>query len=357
MSAAASGETLSSGFGALGNPGIGGKPSRAALLSCLEAFALGDALGMATEFMTRGEIGARFGLVDRLLEPSKESRNHPELRRGQVTDDTEQVIALLDEYCAKGRIDARETALRLLRWARESGAEAKRYIGPSSKAALAAIEAGADPQKGYGGTTCGGVMRSPAAVVFALCRGLSLAESVVACLRPTHNSSPALASACAYAYALAASLLGAEVEAVAEAAGEGWDAGLKFAPWEACSPSVPARLSSFADACRRFSSPDEVLDFLYGVYGAGLEAVDVASAALCIFLYSPLDAWLALRMGASIGGDTDTIAALAGALSASHRAATGIASDLPADLLAFVLESNGLDLEGLMSRLGCGAGS
>ena len=325
-------------------------PEPGALLACLEAFAVGDALGMPTEFMTRAEIRGRFGLVDRLLEPA-ESRNHPDLARGRVTDDTEQVLALLDEYCVLGRIDARGTALRLLRWVNESGAVEKRYIGPSSRAALKAIEEGTDPEKGYGGTTCGGVMRSPAAAIFALARGLPLAESVAACLRPTHNSSPALAAACAYAYALREALAGGEVGAIAEAVAEGSAAGLALAPWEACGPSIPARLATFEDAARGFSSADDVLDFLYNVYGTGLESVDVATAALCIFLYAPLDTWMALRMGASVGGDTDTIAALAGCLSAAHRAASGFGTCLPADILASVRDTNGLDLDQLLRRL------
>ena len=332
------------------------RPAPEAVRACLEAFALGDALGMPTEFMTRAEIQRRFGLVDRLLEPA-ESRNHPDLAKGQVTDDTEQVLALLDEYCRKGGIDARGTALRLLRWVNESGAVEKRYIGPSSRAALAAIEGGADPEKGFPGTTCGGVMRSPAATIFALARGLPLAESVAACLRPTHNSSQALAAACAYAYALREALAGGEAGAIAEAAVEGWAAGLALAPWEACGPSVPARMATFEDAARGFSSADDVLDFLYNVYGTGLESVDVASAALCIFLYAPLDSWLALRMGASAGGDTDTIAALAGCLSAAHRAAFGLGSCLPPEMLAFVLATNGIELEPLVRRLSPGADS
>ena len=159
-------------------------PGESSLRSLLEAFAVGDALGMATEFMTRAEIDDRFGLVATLIEPAF-SKNHPDLRKAQVTDDTEQVVALLDEYCEKGRIDPRETAERLLLWVKESGAIEKRYIGPSSKAALQAIAEGADPSKtGLGGTTCGGVMRSPAAALFALCNDLPIDRSVQACLLP-----------------------------------------------------------------------------------------------------------------------------------------------------------------------------
>jgi len=282
--------------------------SRTAVIAVLEAFAVGDALGMPTEFMTRSEIRKRFDLVDRLLEPA-ESKNHPDLRKGQITDDTEQVLALLHEYCLKGRIDSKETADRLLRWVRESGAVEKRYIGPSSKRALEAIAAGEDPATaGQGGTTCGGIMRSLAAALFALSRGLPLDESIQACLLPTHNTEPALAAATAYAYALAEALAGGEPWDMEAAAGRGSLAGSSRAPWVRCGASLGARVRHFISIKQDFRDPGEVLDFIYEVYGTGLESVDVAAAALCIFFYALGDTWLCLRMGASIGGDTDTVA-------------------------------------------------
>jgi len=332
-------------------------PDPRALRSILEAYAVGDALGMATEFMTRSEIGDRFGLVDALIEPAL-SKNHPELRKAQVTDDTEQVVALLDKYCEKGRIDPRETAERLLLWVKESGAIEKRYIGPSSKAALQAIAEGADPSKtGLGGTTCGGVMRSPAAALFALCNDLPIDRSVQACLLPTHNTRPALESATAYAYALKAALEGEDPAAMIAAAQMGASAGAALAPWALCGPSLAARLEHFRSLAARFPGPESVLDFLYHVYGTGLESVDVAAAALCICFYAPMDTWLCLRMGASVGGDTDTIAALAGALSAAFLAAAGKPHNIPAEILDEVMVTNALDLASLAARLAAGSPS
>jgi len=329
----------------------GGAYPAAGLRSMLEAFAVGDALGMATEFMTRQEIRDRFGLVEGLIAPEL-SKNHADLRKGQVTDDTEQVLALLDEYLLRGRIDPRETAERLLRWVRESGAIEKRYIGPSSKAALLAISGGADPAvTGMGGTTCGGVMRSPAAILFALCAGLPLEKSVHDCLLPTHNTRPALEAAMAYAYALREALGGGDIPEIMAAAGMGAEAGAALAPWKTCGPSLRARLEHFAAAEPGFASPDDALDFLYYVYGTGLESVDVASAALCLFSRAPQDTWLCLRMGASVGGDTDTIAALAGMLSAAYLSARGKGHNIPAEVLDDVMERNGLDLVSLTDRL------
>lgn len=321
------------------------------LVSLMEAFASGDALGMPTEFMTRGEIQQSFGLVDRLLDAG-ESKNHGDLEKGRITDDTEQVLCLLDEYALRGRVDARETAARLLRWVKESGAVEKRYIGPSSRAALQAIEGGADPcETGRGGTTCGGVMRSPAAALFALSRDLPLDKSLHACLIPTHNTRPALEAALAYAYALREALAGGAPDSIIGAALRGAEAGIHCAPQDFCGPSLSARLELFQELLPGFSGPGEVLDFLYGVFGTGLESVDVAAAVLCIFLYAEDDCWLCLHMGASVGGDTDTIAALSGMLSAAHCAAAGRGHNIPREIVQTVKEVNGLDLAALAARV------
>ncbi|HOQ63657.1 MAG TPA: ADP-ribosylglycohydrolase family protein, partial [Clostridia bacterium] len=50
----------------------------------LEAYAVGDAMGMPTEFMTRDAIKARFGaVVDRLLRPD-EGEKHKNLPYASV---------------------------------------------------------------------------------------------------------------------------------------------------------------------------------------------------------------------------------------------------------------------------------
>jgi ADP-ribosylglycohydrolase len=341
----------------------------------LTAYAVGDAMGMPTEFMTRAEIYSKFGLVDRLLEQS-ESKNHPTIPRASVTDDTEQVCALLDEYGARSRVDANDTAQRLLRWMRESGAVEKNYIGPSSKAALESIERGESPERaGLGGTTCGGVMRSPAAVLFSVARNAPLPECVRACLLPTHNTQLALEPAMSYAYALRAAMRGESIERILSEIEAGAAEGARLAPYPQCGPSVAARVRNFI--ARPFTAPlmapqfqtqtiacsatgqrvagaeniEATLEFLYNVYGTTLASADVAAAALCIFLTARDDAWLAVRMGASVGGDTDTIAALAGALSAAYALATGGSLNIPTSIVREVLEKNRLDFDALLRRL------
>lgn len=357
--------------------------------SILTAFASGDALGMPTEFMTRKAIKAKFGLVDAIIDPQF-SQNHAGLRRASVTDDTEQVLALLDEYCRAGCVEAHGTAARLLRWMRESGAVEKGYIGPSSKSALEAIEKGASIlEAGSRGTTCGGIMRSPAAIIFALARNLPLDDCVYICLMPTHRTQRALEAALAYSYTMrwalttgpGASPMGSDAmtkgsgvlqrcedfgmagparrEEAARIAGalkesslEACDAASRFVPEAFCGSTVPARIACFEAMLPALSGPDAVLDFLYDVFGTGLDSIDVAAAVLCIFRYCGPDTWLALRMGASVGGDTDTIAALAGGLSAAYATSQGRPLNIPPRIAEEVVAVNSLEIDQLSDRLG-----
>ena len=288
------------------------------------ALAVGDAVGMPTEFMTRQAIKARFSAVDTLLRPDQ-GEKHANLPYASVTDDTEQNLYLLRAYRAAGRVDAHETAERLLCWAEETHAAEKRYIGPSSLAALGAIRGGAPIEtSGLCGTTCGGVMRAPAAALYAPHdSSAALENDLYACLLPTHNTSEALEAAGALGFALDAAVRGAGMDEILIAALSGAERLMRFAPEAHCAPSTAARIRVFSERAKTLE-PGALLDELYAVYGTGLPSADVAGAAFAIFFTAGADVWKAICLGASVGGDTDTIAALAGALSAAYAGETNI---------------------------------
>ncbi len=316
--------------------------------SILEAIAVGDATGMPVEFMTRQEIREKFGQVDRLLSPEV-SLHHSNLRFAQVTDDTEQNLYLIKEYCTRGYIGIKETALCLLQWAKETGAIEKKYIGPSSLKALKWIEEGGDPYKaGLNGTTCGGIMRTPSAVLCGCGKDREfLAKSVLNCCIPTHNTSTALEAAMAYAFAMQEALDGAKPESVVNAALEGAEMGIKFAPYRMCAASSAHRIRYLHKILPAINTADELLDFIYNIFGVGLESEDICPAVLGIFMYAKEDVWLAIRLGASAGGDTDTVAALAGALCAAY--ANG--HNIPHDILDHVKSENRLDFTALSNDI------
>ncbi len=319
------------------------------IIAILEGFAVGDAMGMPTEFMTRSQIAQEIGTIESLVE-SRLSAHHSDLPQGSVTDDTEQTLSLLSHYLKRG-VTIESTVEGLLAWIDESDAVAKRYIGPSSLKALRAIQEGADPMaSGSGGTTCGGLMRSLAPTLYALSHAMEWAEMldlVVICLIPTHYTSQALEAACAYSAAIACAVGGGTVTDIIEAARTGGEYGLSKAPYVACSASSIGRLDFIVEYLHNNRSEEELLDLLYYVLGTGLESADIFAALFAFFLFSPGDAFRSICLAAQVGGDTDTIAALVGGLNRAFN----IDAPIPPAIVEQVRRTNDLPLESLARSL------
>ncbi len=298
------------------------------------ALAVGDAMGMPTEFMTRKEIKEAFGVPDRLLLP-EESQKHGNLPHATVTDDTEQNLWLYRLYLKEGHVDITQTANSLLDWAEVTGAAEKKYIGPSSLRALNAIKAGEDPNTaGIFGTTCGGIMRTPAAVLYKdHANEEELAEDIRSCLVCTHNTSEALEAAGAYGFALHAAMHGAAMEEIIDAAIRGGSKLFALAPYPGCAPSSVERMK-LALKLSETMDDEALMDYVYDIMGAGLPSADVAGAAFAVFFAAKDDVWKAIRLSAGLGGDTDTVAALAGALCAAYAGKLNIPAEITEKVFA-----------------------
>ena len=83
--------------------------SRAVLLGV----AVGDALGAPLEFMTRGEIAAKYGRLDEMV-----GGGWLRLRPGQVTDDTEMTLCLARGVAKSGGWDLAGIATEFAAWLR-----------------------------------------------------------------------------------------------------------------------------------------------------------------------------------------------------------------------------------------------
>lgn len=333
--------------------------NKSIVVSMLEAFAVGDAMGMPTEFMTRREIAAEFGRIDSLI-PTERSAHHSELSTGSVTDDTEQTLYLLKRYCQDGAVSVEGTVAALLAWIRETDAVAKHYIGPSSLKALQSIENGAPVETaGTTGTTCGGIMRTLAPVLCwharhaastgsgTLSSEAELLRCIRDCLVPTHNTSLALEAAGAYGFAIAAALRRLPLDGILESALRGAESARSLAPYNSCGASSASRIKFLASYVPTVSDSSDLLEFLFSVFGTGLESADVCSAVFGLFLHAKDDAWLAIRLAAEIGGDTDTVAALVGALCAAYAGGHNI----PAEIVDTVLTVNQLDVSAVEVQL------
>lgn len=312
----------------------------------LEALAVGDAMGMPTEFMTQGDIEKIYPHISDLPDPSR-SYTHPELPFAAVTDDTEQNLYLIRAYLQERRITVENSAAALSRWVTECRAVERKYIGPSSLAALRAIEGGISPMEaGRGGTTCGGIMRTPALVI---CSGNASQEVLLENIRkgciPTHNTSQAIEASAGYGFALRAAMDGGTLEQILDAAMTGARMGLDSMEYIGAGPSCGCRL----EILRRkpYENQEQLRKDLYYNYGTGLPSIDVFTAVFALLIYHKRDVFQGICTAASLGGDTDTIGALYGALAAAYAQGHNI----PGHIVNKVSTENNLQLDALCEEI------
>ncbi|HVT68068.1 MAG TPA: ADP-ribosylglycohydrolase family protein, partial [Trebonia sp.] len=136
-------------------------PERDRARGALYGLAIGDALGMPTQLMSRERITERWGPLLSGFEPAPPG--HPiaaGMPAGAVTDDTEQAV-LLGRLLARGPVDPRELAAALVAWEQEMEERGSLdLLGPSTRRALSAVAAGTPPEEaGATGDTNGAAMR------------------------------------------------------------------------------------------------------------------------------------------------------------------------------------------------------
>src|SRR5215472_135949 len=192
-------------------------------LGALYGLAIGDALGMPAQSLSRPEVVARYGrLIDTFWPGPPGHRLAGGLRAGSVTDDTEQAVLLARLVIeGQGEVNQAELARCLLAWEKSMRARGSRdLLGPSTKRALDAVAAGAGiDEAGSSGTTNGAAMRIAPVGVATPGRDLGLlVDRVVAASRLTHNTGVALAGAAAVAAAVSAGIDGATLPTALPAA-------------------------------------------------------------------------------------------------------------------------------------------
>ena len=323
----------------------------------LYGLAIGDALGMPTQMLSRAEIVRRWGPLLPGFEPAPP--DHPiaaGMPAGTVTDDTEQAV-LLARLLVKGHgtIDPHELAAALVDWARDMAERGSLdLLGPSTKRAVAAILAGTPPEEaGLAGTTNGAAMRiAPVGIAVPLDPAPPptqaslppLVDRVVMASRITHNTGTALAGAAAVAAAVSAGISGATiaestalaVETAHVAAGRGhWVAGA----------DVAARIE-WAAGLVAGRAEAEAAELIYTLVGTSLATQESVPAAFAVLAALPEDPWSACRLAASLGGDCDTIAAMAGAIAGACHGA----GSFPPEAVA-VIDAQGLGLAALAGEL------
>ncbi|MEU8195955.1 ADP-ribosylglycohydrolase family protein [Microbispora amethystogenes] len=282
----------------------------------MTAFAAGDALGVPWE--GRGPERIDPERVVRLPVPD---RGWP---RGSTSDDTAQMVLVARCLADTG---GRPTSLEFLTRLAEA-APAVRGLGPTTRHALAHFHATGEPPVPSAGDrpTNGAAMRAAPigwavppdrpALRRRLCEVVSAA---------THRAPAAVAAACVIAAMASHAVEGESVPAVLEVAadearwadgipepadavmdsrGDGVTAGGHRTPADAATGAVTqAAMEAVVDAAHgRWTPPSE---------GVSLDAAETVAAVVHVMREAPTLA-AALPYAVSLGGDTDTVAALVG---------------------------------------------
>lgn len=322
-------------------------------LGAFYGLALGDALGMPTQSLSREQVRARFGAITGLEDADADQPIAPNMPAGSITDDTEQAI-LVGELLVEGQgtIEPSVLARRLIDWeARMRAKGSQDLLGPSTKRAIDMILAGHTPEEsGRYGTTNGAAMRiAPVGIAADVSDPAPFIRSVIQACQVTHNTSLGISSAAAVAAVVSAGINGADLGAALNIGSQIAQQAERHGHWVA-----GGRIATRIGWARTLSvaSGDKALfaDLLYELIGtsvASQESVVVSFALAQQVAVGEMNAFEALCVAASLGGDTDTIAAILGAM---LGACLGMQC-WPAAMIEQVQRVNGLALQPLVEGL------
>ncbi|EJN45172.1 ADP-ribosylglycohydrolase [Actinomyces sp. ICM39] len=290
----------------------------------LAGLALGDALGMPTQAMSPEQIRAVYGTITGLVDGDASQPYAPGMPAGSVTDDTEQAL-LVASLLVRGRgtssgrvaLDAGEFAHALLAW-EDSMIErgSLDLLGPSTKAALERVRAGEDPLTvGGAGTTNGAAMRvTPIGIAMSTADPEAFADAVWSSCQVTHATRQGFQSA-----ALVAAAVSMGIDAARSTTPD-----LRGLLWKALSyvDSLPERgawtpdpdvIAATRRAMQLVANPaSSSLECLVEQVGTSVASAQAIPMAFALLARDPSPR--ALLDAANLGGDTDTIGAIAGAI-------------------------------------------
>ncbi|MCA0015832.1 ADP-ribosylglycohydrolase family protein [Mesorhizobium sp. B292B1B] len=301
-------------------------------MGALVGGALGDALGMPTQLLSPGRIAELYGHVEDFVAPFADHPVSKGLSAGTITDDTEQALLLGRILVASGdRFEHARWVNALLDWEREVKARGSYdLLGPSTKRAIDAINKGVPAEDaGRGGDTNGAAMRiAPVGIMMPPEPLDALVDKVAETCRATHNTSIAIASAAAVAAAVSRGIAGGDWRAASDSAVVGARRGATHGYW-VTGGDIAARIA-WAQGLVRGKAPRDAVRVITDLVGTGVASQESVPAAFAVLEIAGGDAWQAAVISANLGGDTDTIGAIAAGMAG---ACTGL-SRLPQDRIA-----------------------
>lgn len=286
-------------------------------IGSLLGLGIGDALGMPVEGWSRERIQQEHGWIDDYL-PRRDETGQISVAAGEFTDDTELALIHVESLISSnGFIDPEGIGIRMVRLLR---GDSTRFLDATTRAALLRIDESGDYQSGLpspDGRPGNGVAAriAPIGLLHALGRFNAevFSREVLRAGLITHCDPESLNGALAIAFAIRL-IVNQEV------------------PPEMLLDEVAsfideddvARKLRFAAALRLPEpTPERVVACLQRIGTSESVAESVAAALFC-FVSFPDDFEQAVLSAVNAGGDTDSIAAMTGALSGAQVGASRI---------------------------------
>ena len=320
-------------------------------MGALVGGALGDALGMPTQCLSAGQIRRTYGRVEQFVAPGEDHPVSKGLQAGMITDDTEQALLLAEELLRNpAQFDQHAWVDRLLAW--EAGVKARgRYdlLGPSTKRAIDLVRSGVSPgEAGREGTTNGAAMRiAPVGVMIPADPLDRLVAKVAETCRATHATTVAIAAASAVAAAISTAIDGVSWDEAGARGVEAAKAARAIGAWSA-GPDIAARIE-WARALVAGKDEDAATAAITELIGTSVASQESVPAAFAVVVTARGDPWRAAIIAANLGGDTDTIGAIAAGMAGAVSGLSGLPKDQIAQLKGFDLATAKLLATGLLA--------
>lgn len=286
------------------------------ILGTLYGQALGDAMGMPSELWPRSRVKAHFGWIDHFLPGPAENNAACYFNRAEFTDDTSMALCLADAIVeCNGQINPDVIGRNILRWAQEFDAFNKNVLGPTSKIALNAIRDGKPvAELENNGVTNGAAMRVSPLGCLLPARDLdSFIDDVALASSPTHKSDLAVAGAVVVAWAISRAIDGQSWASIVDSL----PAIARHAQEKRVttfSASLAARLELALDVVRSAQGVESASERLYQLVGAGTSTIESVPCAIAMVELAQGCPNRCAVLCANLGGDTDTIGAMATAI-------------------------------------------
>lgn len=317
----------------------------------LIGIAYGDAFGMPSEMFTREMIRENFGKIDTFLDGHCKNMISAKLKKGEVTDDTMNSIFMINMLCENhGKVDAQIFIDALIKWM-ETAEKSSTVVGPSTAKAISLIKSGVPLEEtGKMGTTNGGAMKIlPIGIAAGIKKSLDLPqmiEQVVEICKPTHYTTLAISAACAIAAGGMLAVHGeTDIEKIFCYMQEAAELGSRYGyVWG--GPSISKRMEWGKQIVDHETEEDALRD-IYDFIGTGLPSTESIPAAAILFYMAKGNPLVCARYTANIGGDTDTM----GAMACGICGAIYGEEIFPQEEVQMLEEVNGINFELLADRL------